>query len=95
MIKPDLIQEISNKTRLSKKQIELIVDTMLDTIKAEVGDGNKVLISGFGTFYSAHRKARNGINPNTKESISINGMQLPKFKPGSQFKRSVQNNNKK
>jgi len=95
MIKPDLIQEISNKTRLSKKQIELIVDTMLDTIKAEVGDGNKVLISGFGTFYSSHRKARNGINPNTKESISIDGMQLPKFKPGSQFKRAVQNNNKK
>ena len=80
---------ISNKTRVSKKQIELIMDSMLDIITEEVGSGNKVLISGFGTFYSAHRKARNGINPNTKEKIQIEGMDLPKFKPGTNFKKSV------
>lgn len=91
MVKPELIQEISNKTRLSKKKIELIMDVMLETIQDEVGKGNKVLISGFGLFYSSHRKARKGINPNTMESIDIDGMELPKFKPGTQFKKSVQN----
>jgi DNA-binding protein HU-beta len=91
MIKPELIQEIANKTRLSKKKIELVVDTMLNTIEEEVGKGNKVLISGFGVFYSAHRKARKGINPNTKEKMDILGMELPKFKPGTKFKRVVQN----
>ena len=63
MIKPDLVQEIANKTRVSKKQIEQIMDVMLDTIVNEVKDGDKVLISGFGTFHVTHRKSRNGINP--------------------------------
>lgn len=90
MIKPELIQEISNKTRLSKKKIEQVVDAMLETVETEVGKGNKVLISGFGVFYSAHRKARKGINPNTKEKMDISGMQLPRFKPGTKFKRAVQ-----
>lgn len=89
MIKPELVQEISNKTRMPKNKIELIIDAMLETIQHEVSVGNKVLISGFGSFYSAHRKARNGINPNTMQSIKIEGMQLPKFKPGTKFKKSV------
>lgn len=89
MIKPDLVQEIANKTRVSKKQIEQIMDVMLDTIIKEVKDGDKVLISGFGTFHLSHRKARNGINPVTKEAMKINGMMVPKFKAGEQFKRAV------
>lgn len=89
MIKPELVSEIANKTRVSKKQIVLIMDSMLDIIAEEVGSGKKVLISGFGTFYSAHRKARNGINPNTKAKITIEGMELPKFKPGTAFKKAV------
>lgn len=91
MIKPELIAQIANKTRMPKKQIEKIMDAMLDTVVDEVSNGNKVLISGFGLFYSAHRKARNGINPNTKERIKIEGMQLPKFRPGTQFKKAIQN----
>jgi DNA-binding protein HU-beta len=90
MIKPELIQEISNQTKIPKNKIELIIDTMLQTVEKEVASGNKVLISGFGLFYSAHRKARKGINPNTKEKMEISGMQLPKFKPGTKFKRAVQ-----
>lgn len=89
MIKPELISEVANKTRASKKQIEMIVDAMLETVIEEVGSGNKVLISGFGVFYSAHRKARNGINPNTKQPMKIGGMQLPKFRPGTQFKKAL------
>ena len=91
MIQPDLVQEIANKTRVSKKQIEQIMDVMLDTIVNEVKDGDKVLISGFGTFHVTHRKSRNGINPVTKKAIKIDGMMLPKFKPGEQFKRAVRN----
>jgi DNA-binding protein HU-beta len=90
MIKPELIQEISNQTKIPKNKIELIIDIMLQTVEKEVASGNKVLISGFGLFYSAHRKARKGINPNTKEKMEISGMQLPKFKPGTKFKRAVQ-----
>lgn len=89
MIKPDLIQAIANKTRVSKKQIEQIMDVMLDTIISEVKDGDKVLISGFGTFHLTHRKPRNGINPVTKKAMKIDGMMLPKFKAGEQFKRAV------
>lgn len=91
MIKPELVQEIANKTKLSKKKIELVIDTMTIVIGKEVGKGDKVLISGFGAFYSAHRKARNGINPITKEPMQIKDMLLPKFRPGEQFKRAVKN----
>ena len=91
MIKPELIQEIANKTRMPKKKIEIVMDAMLNTIVEEVTDGEKVLISGFGVFHLTHRKARNGINPNTKEKIHVDGMQLPKFRPGEQFKRAVRN----
>jgi DNA-binding protein HU-beta len=89
MIKPELIQEIANKTRIPKNKIELVMDTMLDTIIEEVKDGEKVLISGFGVFHLTHRKARYGINPNTKEKLHIDGMQVPKFRAGEQFKRAV------
>jgi nucleoid DNA-binding protein len=91
MIKPDLIQEIANKTRFPKKQIEQIIDVMLETIINEVKDGDKVLISGFGTFHLTYRKARNGINPVTKQAMKIDGMMVPKFKAGEQFKRAVRN----
>lgn len=91
MIKPDLVQAIANKTRVSKKQIEQIMDVMLDTIIKEVKDGDKVLISGFGTFHLTHRKPRNGINPVTKQAMQIDGMMMPKFKAGEQFKRAVRN----
>lgn len=89
MIKPELIQEIANKTRIPKNKIELVVDTMLDTIIDEVKDGEKVLISGFGVFHLTHRKPRNGINPNTREKLKIDGMQVPKFRAGEGFKRAV------
>lgn len=65
------------------------MDVMLDTIIKEVKYGNKVLISGFGTFHLSHRKARNGINPVTKEAMKIDGMMVPKFKAGEQFKRAA------
>lgn len=65
------------------------MNVMLDTIIKEVKDGDKVLISGFGTFHLTHRKARNGINPVTKEHMKINGVMVPKFKAGEQFKRAV------
>ena len=91
MIKPELIQAIANKTRIPKNKIELVVDTMLDTIVNEVKDGEKVLISGFGVFHLTQRKARSGINPNTKEKIQVEGMQLPKLRAGEKFKRAVRN----
>ncbi len=91
MIKPELVQAIADKTRLPKKKIELIIDTMTTVIGKQVGSGDKVLISGFGVFYLAHRKARNGINPITKDAMQIEAMELPKFRPGEQFKRAVRN----
>lgn len=90
MIRPELVQAIADKTKLPKNKIDMVIDVMLDTVVSEVANNKKVLISGFGLFYSAHRKARNGINPNTKEPMKIGGMQLPKFRPGSKFKKALE-----
>jgi len=90
VIRPELVQAIADKTRLPKNKIDLVLDSMIETIIEEVADNKKVLLSGFGLFYSAHRKARNGINPNTKEPMKIGGMQLPKFRPGTKFKKALE-----
>lgn len=89
MIRPELVQAIADKTKLPKNKIDFVLDSMLNTIIEEVANDKKVLLSGFGLFYSAHRKARNGINPNTKEPMKIDGMQLPKFRPGTKFKKAL------
>mgnify|MGYP003337780457 FL=1 len=91
MIKPELIQAISDKTRMPKNKIEAVIDSFTEIIEEEVGKGQKVKISGFGSFYSSVRVARSGINPNTKEKIQIGDMRLPRFKPGTKFKKAVQN----
>ena len=62
---------------------------MLDTIVDELKNGQKVQIVGFGTFESRERAARKGINPLTKQEISIPASKVPAFKAGKAFKDAV------
>jgi nucleoid DNA-binding protein len=64
------------------------VDLILDTIKARLTRGEKVLLSGFGCFRVVSRKDRRGINPKTGESITIPGRKAIRFKP-SRYLKSV------
>ena len=88
MNKADLITAI--ETRLGgKKAATDAVDAVLDAIIREVARGNKVTITGFGTFEKVTRAARTGRNPRTGDTVPIKKTAVPKFKPGTGFKAVV------
>ncbi len=89
MNKDALVSGISEKTELSKKDIEMVVDTMTDLITKALKNGEKVTLTGFGTFRASKRAARIGINPQTKERITISAMTIPKFTAGKVLKEAI------
>jgi nucleoid DNA-binding protein len=87
--KDTLVHAIVEKTGLSKKDVEAMIEVMLDEITRELTSGNKVTLTGFGTFKVSKRAAREGINPQTKEKITIPAMTVPKFTAGKTLKEAV------
>jgi DNA-binding protein HU-beta len=86
MNKLELTTAVSAKTGLTKKSADEAVDAVLDTIMDAVRDGDKVTITGFGTFLLVERAARLGRNPKTGEEISIAPRKQPRFVPGKLFR---------
>jgi DNA-binding protein HU-beta len=89
MTKADLIEGLSNKLGMNKNEAEKAVNIMLDDIISALKLGERVNISGFGTFAVSTREARTGRNPKTGESIEISASRSAKFKPGKQLKDSL------
>lgn len=87
--KDSLIHMVVEKTELSKKDVEAVLTCVVDGITAELGKGNKVTLTGFGTFKVSNRAAREGINPQTKAKITIPAMKVPKFTAGKTLKEAV------
>ncbi len=87
--KDALVDAISTKIDLSKKDVEAVIDALTENITEEIRKGNKVTLTGFGTFKVSKRKAREGINPQTKERIQIPEMSVPKFTAGKTLKEAV------
>ncbi len=90
MNKAQLIEEIQKilGKEATKACAERALNAVLDAIKAGVKKHKKLQLIGFGTFSVAERKARTGINPQTKEKIKIKACKVVKFKPGQAFKAS-------
>ena len=90
MNKAKLIEEVASKTRLTKKQAEEILETILATITESLKKGEEVILTGFGTFSAKVRHARRGVNPqNPKERIDIPEVTIPKFKSGKALKDAL------
>ncbi|MCX7568942.1 HU family DNA-binding protein [Tumebacillus sp. DT12] len=90
MNKTDLVNLVSEKAELSKKDAASAVDAVFDGIIEALANGDKVQLIGFGNFEVRERSARKGRNPQTGEEIEIAAAKVPAFKPGKQFKDSVQ-----
>lgn len=86
MNKAQLIEKIAAETKVSKAQAEAIFDSAVENIKKSVKKGDDVKLVGFGTFTKAKRKARMGRNPQTGKAIKIPAANVPKFRPGAEFK---------
>ena len=89
MNKTELVAAVAEKTGLTKKDAERVVNATMDTITQSLCKGEKVQISGFGIFEVKEREARVGRNPRTKESIQIPATRLPAFKASKALKDEV------
>ena len=89
MTKTELIDGLANKLAMSKGDAEKTINIVLDDIVAALKTGDRVNISGFGTFSVSSRQARAGRNPKTGETIQISASRSAKFKPGKQLKDSL------
>ena len=89
MNKTELIAQVAEKTGLSKKDTESIINAAVDPIATTMAQGDKVQLSGFGIFEVKDRQARVGRNPKTKEAIEIPASRQPVFKPSKALKDIV------
>lgn len=86
MNKAELIVAVAEKTNMSRKDVDKVVNTMLDTIMETLRDNDKVSLVGFGSFEAKERPARKGHNPMTGEVIDIEASRAPSFKAGKSLK---------
>ena len=89
MNKTELIAAMAEQADLSKKDAEKALKAFTDVVAEELKKGGKVQLVGFGTFEVSERAAREGRNPQTKESIKIAASKAPKFKAGKVLKDMV------
>ena len=89
MNKAQLVEALAKDTGLTQTLAEQTLNSALDLIKKSVKRGEDVTLVGFGTFTKAKRKARAGRNPQTGEEIKIPAMNLPRFRPGKEFREMV------
>ena len=89
MNKTELIASVAENAGLTKKDTERVLNACLDAITAALSKGDKVQISGFGTFEVKDREARVGRNPHTKEAIEIPATKVPGFKASKTLKDTV------
>lgn len=86
MNKASLAAAIAEKTNITKKQAEAVLNAFTETVLETLKNGEKVQLMGFGSFEVKERAARVGRKPSTGEAIEIPAKKIPTFKPGKGFK---------
>ena len=89
MTKADFVSAVADRMGRPKTEAQEAVDAVFETIQSTLQRGEDVALTGFGTFSVTERKAREGINPRTGESIHIAAKKTPKFKAGKSLKEAV------
>jgi integration host factor subunit beta len=90
MTKSVLIEKVSEKVEgLTKNQTEIVVETVFDSIKKALMNGEKIEIRGFGNFRLKTRKPRKARNPKTGESVDVPGKKVLYFKVGKALKEML------
>ena len=89
MNKTELISVTAQNAGIARKDAERIINAAIDAITAALTEGDKVQLSGFGSFEVKDREARVGRNPHTKESIEIPATKVPGFKASKTLKDTV------
>lgn len=89
MTKQQMFEVVARKAHLTKKAARESIETFLDEIKKSISKGEKVVLSGFGTFKVASVKDKPVIIPRTKERKIVKGHRVARFTPGKTLKKAV------
>ena len=90
MNKSELIAAVAQRACVTKKDAERVVNATFELIAAQLFDGEKVQLAGFGSFEVKAREARVGRNPRTKEAVEIPASKAPVFKPSKNLKEAIE-----
>jgi DNA-binding protein HU-beta len=88
--KTELVQAVSEKTQMTKKDATQAVEAVFEVISQALASGDKVQLVGFGNFEIRERAARKGRNPQTGEVIQIAASKIPAFKAGKALREGLQ-----
>src|SRR6266480_2743007 len=89
MTKADLIEEVSRVVEMTRKEAEVIVEAIFDSIVRSLRGGDKIEIRGFGSFRTRQRQPRVGRNPKTGARVEVPAKKIPYFKPSKELKDIV------
>ena len=90
MIRSELVQKLcEDHPDLTLKEIERVVGAVFDAIIAQLQDGGRVELRGFGAFSTRGRDARKGRNPRTGETVDVSAKRVPYFKPGKEMRERL------
>ena len=91
MTKADLVEQVANTTGLTKRDVGVVVDLLLETISRALSDKEHIEIRGFGSFKVKAYRRYQGRNPKTGDIIEVKDKKLPFFKVGKELKERVNN----
>lgn len=90
MTKTELIEAMASEASVSKREAERILDAFVKVVTENIKSGDKVAVTGFGTFKVSQRKERKGVNPQKpSETITIPAVKVPKFTAGKTLKDNI------
>ena len=89
MNKTELVNAIAEKSGLSKVDAKKALDATIESLTCALSKGDKIALVGFGTFSVVEKAARQGINPRTKETITIAARKTVKFKQGADLTEKI------
>ena len=94
MTKAELVERVANQINLTKKQTEVVVNTVFTSITESLAEGKKVELRGFGSFRIRQRNARIGRNPKSGQKVEVPSKKVPFFKAGKELRQLVDNHAK-
>lgn len=89
MTKAELAKEIASKTGLEKKDVVVIIESLMDTIKTSMAEGEEVFLRGFGSFIIKHRANKTARNISKNTTVIIPAHDIPAFRPAKEFMEQV------
>lgn len=89
MTKADLIEEVSRVVEFTRKDAEVIVESIFDSVVKALRADDKIEIRGFGSFRTRQRQSRIGRNPKTGARVDVPAKRIPYFKPSKELKDLV------